>query len=99
MYKVLLAALVAVALMAPALGAPAPDGSVAWPGTPPEHLEGCWVRAIYCWCNGYLQYCWFEHCIPGSVYCGYLCPTCSVYVKLTGRCGDPVPVSIGLIPH
>jgi|Deesub1362A_J573_1020465.scaffolds.fasta_scaffold61285_2 hypothetical protein len=31
MYKVVLAALVAVALAVPALGNPAPDGSVAWP--------------------------------------------------------------------
>jgi hypothetical protein len=80
MYKVALAALVAVALMAPALGAP--DGSVAWPSGCEPNLEagfGPWyegnsARIIcgeHCWrdpCSG-LFLCSFCHCMGDCFIC------------------------------
>jgi|Deesub1362A_J573_1020465.scaffolds.fasta_scaffold22035_2 hypothetical protein len=81
MYKVALAALVAVALMAPALGNPAPGGSVPWPRLQNENVSPLWFDFGCSWQwdgpHHWCYCCWECTRYEASVHCttavGALC--------------------------
>jgi hypothetical protein len=93
------AALAALAVLAMGGLALAEDGSVEWPVSSVEFaplvVGGCGYGVLNCWCEGWIQYCWYYYCYPCWPF-GCYSPCCNYWIAYAGPCGSPAPVKIDM---